>query len=332
MTNYFAARNMISIFLAIFSLSLSACTKDNTQSMLHTASDMADNIQLLWWIMLAYLTLYFILVLVLLAVAVTKKSAKQGEIPGGNKRWILLGGAIVPAVSLIILLIFTMRITSARPIQDPELRIEIIGHKWWWEVRYPEQGIIIANEVYIPQGALVRLDITASDVIHSFWVPALSGKLDMLPDQISELWLQAKHPGTYRGQCAEFCGLQHALMAFFVVVLAEDEFAAWLAERQAPLLELTSELQKRGQEVYFEKGCNACHRIRGTAAKGGVGPDLTHIASRLSLGAGTVPYSRDALANFIVNSQAQKPGNYMPPTVIDEDSLRALVEYLESLK
>jgi cytochrome c oxidase subunit 2 len=201
---------------------------------------------------------------------------------------------------------------------------------WWWEVRYPAPGIVAANELHIPAGQPVRLEMTSADVIHSFWVPRLHGKRDLIPGISTTFWIEASEPGVYRGVCAEYCGTQHANMAFDVVAHAPEEFAAWLAApaRRGP----HSAAEQPGLAVFRRAGCGQCHAIRGTPAVGTAGPDLTDFGSRRTIAAGMLPNTRGHLAGWIANPQAIKPGSKMPRTYLDGDELWTLVLYLESLQ
>jgi cytochrome c oxidase subunit II len=203
---------------------------------------------------------------------------------------------------------------------------------WWWEVRYPEQSIIIANEIHIPAGEPVKLELASVDVIHSFWVPQLHGKRDMIPGIENVFTIQADEPGVYRGQCGEYCGTQHANMAFHVVAHPRDEFDAWRAERTKPRTEPATAEERRGFEVFMNAGCAQCHAVRGTQAKGNVGPDLTHLGSRRTIGAALLPNTRGNLAGWIADPQAIKPGVKMPRSYLPADDLLDLVTYLESLQ
>jgi cytochrome c oxidase subunit 2 len=211
-----------------------------------------------------------------------------------------------------------------------------VGRQWWWEIRYPEaipsNRVITANEIHIPVGVPVRVMLSATDVIHSFWVPQLGGKRDLIPGHDAETWLRADSAGTYRGQCAEFCGHQHAKMALVVVAEPRAEFDEWLArQRQAADSQLTPE-QTAGRDVFMRSTCALCHGIRGTDAGGTVGPDLTHLASRGSIASGTLPNTREHLANWIRDPQGIKPGVKMPATPLTDAELQALVSYLGSLR
>jgi cytochrome c oxidase subunit II len=273
----------------------------------------------------------FVIVMVLTLAAVFRKPA-SGAATGLGNRFIIVSGIILPSVILILLLLFSVHTSIALKRPPEGILVRTVAHQWWWEVEYPEHGIRTANEIYIPIGQPVLLELSSADVIHSFWVPNISGKMDMLPGHTNYFSLRAEHAGIYRGQCAEFCGLQHALMAFGIVALPPEEFEAWLAEKQKPVPEPDTPRLRRGQEVYFEAACHNCHAIRGTRADGTIGPDLTHIGSRLTLGSGILPNNRGNLAGWIANPQPLKPGNRMPPSYLNAEDLHALVEYLETLK
>jgi cytochrome c oxidase subunit 2 len=217
-----------------------------------------------------------------------------------------------------------------RGLGQEALQIRVIGHQWWWEVQYrdsiPNNWAITANEVHIPAGRPVALELLSTDVNHSFWPPTLSNKRDLIPGKDNSLWLQADTPGVYRGQCAEYCGAQHAKMGFLVIADRPDSFASWLARQRDTALTPTTALTRRGQEVFLASSCV------GTPAGSRIGPDLTHLASRKTIAAGTLPNTRGNLAGWIVNPQSIKPGTRMPPNQLDPDDLQALLAYLETLK
>jgi cytochrome c oxidase subunit II len=308
------------------------CHRDHSQSALHPVGPAADRIAALWWFMFIVLGIVFLIVLVLTWAAVVRRPQGGTGSAGLGTRFIVISGIVLPSFVLIALLFMSVRTSIALRVPETEYRIQVIGHQWWWEVHYPNQGIVSANELYLPANEPVRIELSSADVIHSFWVPNISGKMDMLPGHTNVFSLEARQPGVYRGQCAEFCGLQHALMAFEVVVLPPDEFEAWLADKQEPLPEPDTPSRVRGREVFYEAACHNCHAIRGAEAEGLIGPDLTHIGSRLSLGAGILRNNRGNLAGWIANPQPLKPGNRMPPSYLQSDDLHALVDYLESLK
>lgn len=251
-----------------------------------------------------------------------------------STRLVIGGGVVLPVVVLVPLTVM-MLIVGERisPFTgDDAMEIEIVGHQFWWEIRYPETGAVTANEIRIPTNTTVRLRMESADVIHSVWAPQLGGKIDMIPGQTTYLDIDADEAGEYLGQCAEFCGLQHARMRFLVIAMDGDEFDEWLAAESAPAAEPTTDAAGRGAVVFDEVGCASCHTIRGTDAAGDLGPDLTHLAGRRTLGAATLPNERGHLAGWITDPQATKPGNLMPPTPLDADELLDLLAYLEGLE
>jgi cytochrome c oxidase subunit II len=246
----------------------------------------------------------------------------------------LWGGVIIPVIILAGLLGLTIysHISLAAPGEPTALTIEVIGHRWCGEVRYPNEGIVSANEIHIPVGRPVEIHLTSRDVIHSFWVPQLAGKLDMNPGETNSMWLQADEPGIYRGICAEFCGLQHANMQFMVIASPEASFQEFVERESQPALEPEDDLALTGQQVFMGSSCVYCHTIQGTNATGELGPDLTHIASRLTIGAGILENNRGNLAGWIVDPHTFKPGNLMPPTNMTGAELQALLAYLDTLR
>jgi cytochrome c oxidase subunit II len=307
------------------------CHRGHEQSALHPASPEAAGIATLWWVMFAVLGVAFLIVMGLTLFAVSR--APRGKTaPGGAVRFVTISGIVVPGIILVGMLVYSLQTTlSLRRPAEGRL-IQVTGFRWWWEIRYPELGIVTANEIYIPAGEPVRLELRAKDVVHSFWVPNLHGKIDMLPETVTRFWIRTDQPGTWRGQCAEFCGRQHALMALHVVALPREEFDRWVEERRRPHPVPAAPGLQRGEEVFFRASCHVCHAIRGSPAEGRLGPDLTHIGSRLTLGAGSVENSREQLAAWIHDPQALKPGNLMPHTPLERDELEALVDFLHSLQ
>jgi cytochrome c oxidase subunit II len=311
------------------------CMEEHPQSVVHPVGPAARAIDELWWVMFFLLSAVFMITLLLLGLALAlPRRAGREEAPGGNTRFVVISGIAIPAVILAGMLIYSLQTTRALEARETDFTIRVIGHRWWWEVHYPDHGILTANEIVMPAGVPVRFELFAQDVIHSFWIPNLGGKLDMLPEKWTSYWLKADRPGMLRGQCAEYCGLQHALMAFTVEVLDPTAFAAWVAHRRGPAPEPATPELRRGRDAFFhpDAGCYTCHIVRGTSATGTLGPDLTHMGSRPTLGAGTVPLTRGALRQWIVDPHVIKPGNRMPPTVMDPEDLDALVEYLMSLR
>jgi cytochrome c oxidase subunit 2 len=248
---------------------------------------------------------------------------------------VTFGGVVVPALVVLGLMVYNTYITVylEEPPSPPEVLVEVHSHQWWWGVHYPEQDFTTANEIHIPVGVPVTITLQSDDVIHAFWVPELQGKRDMMPDYEGRMWLQADEPGIYRGQCAEFCGRQHAKMQFLVIAHEEDRFQAWVTQQQdAPIDDLDDDQIQRGRQVFLESECATCHTVRGTTAIGTLGPDLTTLATRRELGAGTLPNTRGHLAAWIIDAQQFKPGNLMPPMPLGGEELQALLAYLETLR
>ncbi|KZD01003.1 cytochrome c oxidase subunit II [Oceanibaculum pacificum] len=282
--------------------------------------------------------LILLLVLALTAYALLAAPETRGWL--GSRRTILWGGIAFPTVTVTALLIYGLLV--ARGIVTPAVgedvqRVEVVGEQFWWRVRYlDDDGRVLfetANELHLPVGRTVELALTSADVIHSFWVPALAGKLDMIPGRTNILRLRAERAGVYRGQCTEFCGVQHARMAFHAVALEAEAYDAWLREASGPAVEPATSGLREGRERFLQLGCGACHAVRGTGAAGVLGPDLTRIGSRQSLGAGMMPVTAENLAAWIADSQHLKPGNLMPPfDMLPDGEAQAIARYLESLK
>ena len=243
---------------------------------------------------------------------------------------ILTGGALLPLVVLVALFVLTLRtLPFTAPARGATgLTIQVEGRQWFWAVRYASRQAVTANEIHIPVGVPVRIEATTADVIHSFWVPRLNRKIDMIPGRTNTVTLKAEKSGVYRGQCAEFCGLQHAKMAFLVFAEPRAQFDSWLANQARPAAVTSG----RGLDVFTKTGCGGCHAIRGTSANGNVGPDLTHLASRSTLAAATIPNRRGWLGGWILDPQHVKPGNKMPGLDLTGPDLQQLLDYLDSLK
>lgn len=243
-------------------------------------------------------------------------------------RFVAIGGLALPSVVLLALMVVTFGFLGSHP-DEGDLEIRVTGHRYWWEIEYPDHDAITANELHIPVGTDVEVILESDDVIHSLWVPELGGKLDLVPGRTNRMVLRADEPGTYRGRCAEFCGLQHARMDFLVMAEEPAAFDEWVAHMAEPAAAEDEEALR----IFEESSCAACHTIRGTAADGQLGPDLTHLAARETIGAAQLENTRDNLTAWIVNSQAIKPGNRMPPILtLDEDELATLVDWLEELR
>lgn len=295
------------------------------------------HIATLWWVMFIISVIVCVVVFALLLYAVFRprrpsSPSENGKVDG--TALVIIGGALIPGVILIGVfgfVLYTMQVTAS-PARPAVLTVEIIGHRWWWEIRYPSLHIITANELHVPVGQAVTLELTSADVIHSFWVPQIQQKTDMIPGRINTTWFQVSKPGVYTGECAEFCGIEHAEMDFRVVADPPARFRQWLLLQERPAPQPVTALQLRGEQVFLGSACVYCHTIMGTNASGRIGPDLTHLDGRQSIGAGVLPNTIGNLAGWIANSQAIKPGNAMPPMALDSQDMQALLAYLETLK
>ena len=306
------------------------------QSALDPAGPQAAHIDRLWWLLFGIAVVVFVLVLGFIAAAVLHPRTEQS-----SDRALTFGVSVATATTVVVLfgiLVATMWTERANATlgASSAVTIELTGHQFWWEVQYaaasPADRVTTANEMHIPVGRPVVLKVTSRDVIHSFWAPNLQGKRDLIPGYTTAIWLQADRAQTYRAQCAEFCGRQHAHMAMEIVAEPEAQFEQWLAARKAPAPEPDNSGAMRGRDVFMTRQCVLCHQIRGTSANGLVGPELTHIASRGTLAAGTLPNTTGHLGGWIVNPQALKPGSQMPANPMTSEELQSLLAYLETLK
>jgi cytochrome c oxidase subunit 2 len=323
------------------------------QSALDPAGPIAGRINNLTRLMFYLLSTIFVIVMIVLAIAAFRRRHQTSQSDGDKAAVIhpehdrekrisrTVTGAVAVSVAILFVLLVSSFLVGRAIFYSPARAqnafiIEVNGHQWWWDVRYnsslPSQIVTTANEIHIPVGRPIVLRLSSADVIHSFWVPNLHGKMDMIPGRTLETWLQADRPGVYRGQCAEYCGHQHAHMALTVVAEPEDQFNAWYQAQLQSAVKPSTESQMNGQKVFLSKPCVMCHRIQGTDAGGRVGPDLTHVASRQTIAAGTLHNTRDHLAQWITNSQDVKPGNRMPPIPLAGNDLNSLLDYVQSLK
>jgi cytochrome c oxidase subunit 2 len=284
-------------------------------------------------------SLVFLLVAGLLIAIVIRQSRRPSSGPpitddDAGRRWIWLGGLVLPLVVLTGVVAFSARslVLLSEAGEPPVGHVEVMSHRWWWEVRYPGAAVRTANEVVVPVGQTVRVSVRTDDVIHSFWIPDLQRKVDAIPGRTNHVDVTAEHPGTYRGECAEFCGLQHANMAFSVRALAPGEFRDWLGEQRKEAARPTTASERAGRRLFTDAACSACHRIAGTRADGEIGPDLTHLASRPTIGAGVLENRRGLLATWISDPQHSKRGAQMPSTQLAPDRMRELLDYLERLR
>lgn len=314
---------------------MKAMTEGPHQSALRAAGPVAETLLEASGVLALGGTLIFAAVMVLLALAVRRRSGGVVD----TRWWIIGGGLVFPTVVLAALFVYSeWHRPPWKPVPPPNaLIVGVTGRMWWWEVRYrdPATGaeVVTANEIRIPVGRPVYFGLGSADVIHSFWVPSLGGKMDMLPGRVQHLQLQADRPGTWRGQCAEYCGEQHARMALHVVAEEPAAFDAWLAAQARPAAAATGEIE-RGREAFLAHRCNACHTVRGVSEESRLGPDLTHVGSRLHLGAGTVPNEPAQLAAWVAHTQQLKPGARMPSSGerIADAELQSIAAWLTHLK
>lgn len=305
----------------------------STPSVLDPRGPAAAEIAGLSWVLFIMAGVIFAITLVMLLLAV--RSRRRGA--GGDGRWsgfIVGWGIAMPVLVLTVLMVLIVR--SGRALsnapEDPVVTVEVIARQFWWEYRYPAHGIVTANELHVPAGEPVRLQLTSPDVIHSFWVPQLTHKVDAIPGHETQLWLEAEEAGVYNGVCAEFCGIQHAKMRTIVVADTPDDFAEWLEREAAKAAQPVTESAERGRDVFLNSSCVECHAIRGETPPNPAAPDLTHLASRLTIAAGLMPNIRGTLAGWIMDPQSLKMGAQMPPTNLEGDELQDLLDYLESLE
>jgi cytochrome c oxidase subunit II len=304
------------------------------QSALDAAGEEAARIETLSWVLFWFCLVVFLGVAAIAAAAIFGNGPLRSLV--ARERLVMIGGLYFPIISLTLLLIYSIGVMGKDVAPgDPALRVSVSGERWWWRVTYetPDgRRIESANELRLPVGRPVELELTSADVIHSFWVPKLAGKLDMIPGRTNRLTLLASEPGISRGQCAEYCGGAHAFMSFFVIALEPAAFDAWLESEAGPGRMPDEEVAAEGRNLFVETGCGACHTVRGTTV-GVIGPDLTHVGSRHSLAAATLPNSAEAFARWIVEGQHIKPENLMPPYgIFTEPELASLAAYLAQLE
>jgi cytochrome c oxidase subunit II len=318
-------------------LTLAGCSR---QSILTTHSRPAHNIALLWWWMLAAAVIVFLGAIVLLFMSYLRR-----KVPGlpfvGEREWVaqamvLVFGIGVPLVALVALFavadIYLVGQTSAPAKRTTSMTINVIGHQWWWEVHYPGTGVVTANEIHIPVDTRINLVATTADVIHSFWVPSLNRKIDMIPGRRNRILLESNQVGVFRGQCSQFCGFQHAHMSMRVFAQTPARFRAWLADERKPGATPSGAAAQRGRQEFMSDQCASCHTIAGTPARGLIGPNLTHLATRTSLAADMIPNDPYWLKRWIRNPQAIKPGDRMPDLGLPRAQINDIVAYLDQLK
>ena len=328
-----------SVALVVLCGALAGCGGD--QSALEPRSRAASDITTLWWWMFVVACVVFAGAVGLIGIAWLRRRRTglpvvEEERPRLNLGLVLVFGIAIPLVVNVALFVIAnfvvIKDTEAPAAAGTRMTIEVTGRQWFWEVRYPGADVVTANEIHIPVRTRVNVVATTGDVIHSFWVPQLNRKIDMIPGRRNRVLLYADEPGRYRGQCAEFCGLQHAHMAMYVYAQEPADFERWLREQAAPARPPTTSDARAGEQAFTRDGCADCHSVRGTNANGTVGPDLTHVGSRSTIAALTLPNDAAALAAWLRDPQHVKPGNKMPDLGLSQRDVAALVAYLEGLK
>jgi cytochrome c oxidase subunit II len=338
-----------SIGCAVSTLVLTSCAGQQ-QSAVDPAGTQADRIANLWWFFFWVLIAIFVIVMILTLVTLMRRHRGIEQEPLETKHLpseetesrlmrVVAGGTIATVIILFVLLVAS--VTTGHNLanlsnKEHGLIIETTGNQWWWQFRYMNDDsneiLVTANEIHIPVGRPVMIRGMSNDVIHSFWAPNLHGKRDLIPSRVTQEWIEADHPGKFRGQCAEYCGLQHAHMAFWVFADPPDKFKQWFDAQLQDAANPTDPDKIRGQQVFLNYACVYCHTIRGTTAAGQNAPDLTHFGSRTTIAAGTLPNTPGNLGGWIVDPQSIKPGNHMATIAVKSEDLQPLIDYLESLK
>jgi cytochrome c oxidase subunit II len=320
------------------------------QTPLRPASPEAAHVAALWWLFFGVCMTVFILVLAWLLFVIFRRNRPPlaslrdelpvHEQPDRDRRMTRLVGSAIGATAIILFALLLADFSVGRALHPPArgdaLTIKVTGRQWWWQFEYQDRqadrSFITANELHLPLGRPVQLLLQSSDVIHSFWIPSLQGKRDLVPGHQTALWITPDRAGTYRGQCAEFCGYQHAHMGLVAVVETPEEFARWQEAQRKSAPPPTTDSQRLGQQIFLTRTCAMCHAIQGTPANSRVGPPLTHLASQQTIAAGTFPNTRGHLAGWILDAPSLKPGVRMPPNPLAPDELYALLDYLAILK
>lgn len=326
--------------LLVLPLVLGGCAGE--EAWLDPAGTNAITTATVWWILFWLGSAVYVAVAVVAVLALLRARRRpevdttDDEDPLVARRLVIIGGIALPAIVLLVLNVITVPMSAGiaeRPGAEPdELVVEVVAEQFWWRVTYPQHDVLTANEIHIPTGERVHVRITSTDVIHSFWVPKLAGKVDATPGHTTELVLETDAEGRYRGRCTEFCGLAHAQMIIHVVAQSPEEFDGWLTRQGTPQPEPTDARIAQGREVFLSSSCVYCHAVDGHSVANQIGPDLTHLATRETIAAGILPNDRAHLGGWIVDPQALKPGNQMPGTQLAGDELEALIDYLMSLQ
>ncbi len=342
-------RAVVLSVLTVTAFAVSGCG-GHQQSPLDPAGPQSGKIDNLWWSFFWLLAAIFVAVMAATCWTLTRRPRdlaedalesrhKASEETDSKARRVVTGLTIATIFILFVLVVASVgtgKATSELANKKNGLTVEVTGNQWWWQIRYlntdPSQILVTANEIHVPVGRPVQIRGLSNDVIHSFWVPNLNGKRDLIPSRTTSEWIEADRPGLYRGQCAEFCGLQHAHMALWVVAEPQEKFDAWMQAQLQPAMPPSDSETERGEQVFLNHACVLCHQIRGTTAAGQNAPDLTHFGSRRGIAANTLPNTKGNLAGWILDPQSVKPGNHMATIAMASTDLQPLIDYLESLK
>jgi len=323
--------------LLVAACGLTSCT-GHPPSTLEPDGPKASDVATSWWLLFAVAAFVCLVVFALAIIPLVRRRRATADPDNAGLRFVGIFGVAIPSVvfaGVFALGLVDLNDTSSPP-SPPRVTIDVVAHQWWWEFRYTGSGsgadTVTANDVHVPVGVPVQLRLSTADVIHSFWVPQLTPKTDLIPKKVNTTWLTVSKPGTYRGECAEYCGVEHAYMDFQLVAESSTDFSAWLARQEQPAAQPTTALAKQGMSLVTTTTCASCHTVRGTAADGDLGPDLTHVGSRPRLGGGVISNDASHLASWVDNPQRIKPGVRMPPQPLSESETKAVVAYLEGLK
>jgi len=312
---------------------LTGCTR-RTPSTLKTDGPRAAEIAGSWWLLFSVAAAMCLLVFALAILPLVLRRRATADPDNQRLHFVGIFGVAMPAVILAGVFALSLRdlADTSSPPGPTHVTIDVVGHQWWWEFRYAGSTAVTANELHVPVGVPVELRLSTADVIHSFWVPQLAPKTDLIPKKVNTTWLTVSRPGTFEGECAEYCGMEHAFMHFQLVAESSADFSAWLQHQASPAGTPTTALARQGMTLVTTTTCASCHTVRGTPADGGVGPDLTHVGSRPRLGGGVISNDASHLAAWVDNPQRIKPAVGMPPQPLDRSETRAVVAYLEGLK
>jgi cytochrome c oxidase subunit 2 len=333
---------LVAVAIALV-VACAGCSSDSP-SMLDGKSAQAGRISHLWWLMFGMAVVVYIGVIAFVLIAMLRRRARTGDgdepdhlvdvtpTERTDRSFLLYGGLALPIVVLSVIAVQTVRVSNRLQASGASVHIDVDAKDWWWRISYPSDGVVTANEIHVPVGESVDIALRSDNVIHSLWVPQLNGKTDVVPGQTNHMTFTADTPGTYRGQCAEFCGIQHANMAFIVVVQTQPDYAGWLAANRAPGAAPQTAQQMQGAQLLATTSCAGCHTVAGTAAAGILGPDLTHVGSRATLAADALANTPADMAHWLSATQKVKGGALMPQIDLTPDQVNALVAYLENLK